>query len=401
MSRRIVTRILGWIALLGIVGAGVFLSLPSNRYVREALIHLYPKIDQYPIFENRLVKAGDPRPWELAEGYNQGSIPEEYLPRFEELGTVAFLVIRDGKLLFEEYWEDYGPESLSNSFSMAKSIVALAVGCAIDDGFIQGVDQKVSDFFPTFKGYGGKPLTIRHLLTMSAGMDFDEAYSSPFSATTELYYGDDLKGIALGMKEVETPGVRFVYQSGVTQLIALIVEKATGERLSDYVSRRIWTPIHAEENALWSLDRADGVEKAYCCFNTNARDFARLGQLLQNGGEWDGRTIVSPAYISEATTPDTCLVDERGDRNRAYGFQFWQLTYKGMDVDYMRGILGQYVFAIPAKNAVVVRLGHKRDARYTEGQHYPADIDLWLGAAMALLPDNEPDKQRINLIENE
>ena len=117
-----------------------------NYYLRRALIHLLPKIDQYPIFENRVVKAGSPRPWELSEAYNTKSIPERYLPRFEELGRVAYVIIQDNRLLFEQYWEDYSPESHSNSFSMAKSIVSLAIGCAIDDGFIRNVDQPVSDF---------------------------------------------------------------------------------------------------------------------------------------------------------------------------------------------------------------------------------------------------------------
>lgn len=153
---------------------------------------------------------------------------------------------------------------------MAKSIVSLAIGAAIDDGFIKDVDQPVSDFYPEFQGYNGKPLTLRHLLTMSAGVDFDEAYSSPFSPTTKLYYGDDLQQIAFGMKEIEEPGVNFIYQSGVTQLLAFIVEKATGENISSYVSRKFWTPMNAEEDALWSLDKKDGIEKAYCCFNSNA-----------------------------------------------------------------------------------------------------------------------------------
>ena len=188
----------GWAILLVVCCIGGFLALPSNYYLRRAIVHLFPKIDQYPIFENREVKAGDPGPWKLSEAYNTRSIPEQYQPLFDKYGTVAFVIIQDSTLLFEEYWEDYSPESHSNSFSMAKSIVALAVGCAIDDGRIESVDQPVSDFFPDFKGFDGTPLTIRHLLTMSAGVDFQEAYTSPFSPTTQLYYGNDLKDIAFG-----------------------------------------------------------------------------------------------------------------------------------------------------------------------------------------------------------
>mgnify|MGYP001452920515 FL=1 len=375
----------GWAILLIVCCIGGYLVLPSNYYLRRALTHLLPKIDQYPIFENRTVKAGDPQPWIQSEAYNTVSIPEKYLPVFEQLGTVAYVIIKDSTLLFEQYWEDYSPESHSNSFSMAKSIVSLAIGAAIDDGFIKDVDQPVSDFYPKFQGYNGKPLTLRHLLTMSAGVDFDEAYSSPFSPTTKLYYGDDLQQIAFGMKEIEEPGVNFIYQSGVTQLLAFIVEKATGENISSYVSRKFWTPMNAEEDALWSLDKKDGIEKAYCCFNSNARDFARFGQLILNEGEWNGKQLISSSYLKEATTPDTSLLfKEYNETNHCYGFQFWHLTYNGMEVPYMRGILGQYIFIIPDLNAVVVRLGHKRSETRSD-QHYPDDIDTWLGAAVEMI----------------
>lgn len=375
----------GWAILLIVCCIGGYLVLPSNYYLRRALTHLLPKIDQYPIFENRTVKAGDPQPWIQSEAYNTVSIPEKYLPVFEQLGTVAYVIIKDSTLLFEQYWEDYSPESHSNSFSMAKSIVSLAIGAAIDDGFIKDVDQPVSDFFPEFQGYNGKPLTLRHLLTMSAGVDFDEAYSSPFSPTTKLYYGDDLQQIAFGMKEIEEPGVNFIYQSGVTQLLAFIVEKATGENISSYVSRKFWTPMNAEEDALWSLDKKDGIEKAYCCFNSNARDFARFGQLILNEGDWNGRQLISSSYLKEATTPDTSLLfKEYNETNHCYGFQFWRLTYNGMEIPYMRGILGQYIFIIPDLNAVVVRLGHKRSETRSD-QHYPDDIDTWLGAAVEMI----------------
>ena len=365
--------------------------LPSNFYVRQAFRYFHPKIDQYRIFENRIVKAGDPQPWKTAEHYNQLAIPERYLPDFEELGTVAFLIIQNDELLFEQYWEDYSPQSHSNSFSMAKSVVSLAVGCAIDDGLIRDINQPVSNFFPQFEGFNGKQLTIRHLLTMSAGFDFEEAYSTVFSPTTRLYYGNDLKAVTFGMKAISEPGVNFIYQSGVTQLLAYIVEKATGEQISAYVSRKIWTPIQAEENALWSLDQKEGMEKAFCCFNTNARDFARLGQLILNEGAWNGNQIISPHYIRQAITADTTLIDKEchkpdcNEINRQYGFQFWILERNGQKIPYMRGLLGQYIFVIPEKNAVVVRLGHQKSTDYSNAQHYPADIDLWLNAAYNIM----------------
>ncbi|MDR2472659.1 MAG: CapA family protein [Tannerella sp.] len=387
-------KILVSISILLIITV-VLIALPSNYHIRQALLHLTPEIDHFTIFENRVVAADNPKAWRQADDYNKVALPDKYLSDFDKYGTVAFVVIRNGELLFEQYWDDYSPESHSNSFSMAKSVVSLATGCAIDDGFINGIDQPVGDFFPQFSGYNNKPLTIRHLLTMSAGMDFDEAYSSLFSSTTELYYGNDLSKITFNMKEIAEPGKEFVYQSAVTQLLAYIVEKATGENICSYVSRRIWTPIEAEEDALWSLDRTDGMEKAFCCFNTNARDFARLGQLLLNKGTWGDKRIVSEQYVNEALMPDTTLIDaDTGQPNRSYGFQFWSLVKNGQTIPYLRGILGQYIFVLPEENAVIVRLGHKRSSKYTADGNYPADIDIWLDAAMSIL-DAVPRKARL------
>ncbi|MDR1645733.1 MAG: beta-lactamase family protein [Tannerellaceae bacterium] len=355
--------------------AGGYLMLPSNYYLRQTLIHLHPKIDQYPIFENRTIEAASPLPWEKADDYQTVEPTDDDRSFLESYKTVAFVIIKDGKLFYESYWEDFSPQSLSNSFSMAKSIVSLGIGCAINDGWIRSVDQPVSDFFPEFGAYDGKTLTIRHLLTMSAGVDFEESYSTPFSPTTQLYYGNDLHAITFGMKQIEAPGVRFKYQSGVTQLLAFILEKATGESVSHYVSRKLWTPMHAEENALWSLDKAGGIEKAYCCFNTNARDFARFGQLILNKGRWDGQPLVPEAYLQEATTPDTTLFDtHRNDVNRRYGFQFWHLTYDGLSVPYMQGLQGQFVLAVPEKNAVIVRLGREQ-----------GKAEDWLGIGLRLI----------------
>jgi poly-gamma-glutamate synthesis protein (capsule biosynthesis protein) len=197
------------------------------------------------------------------------------------------------------------------------------------------------------------------------------------------------------MKENEEPGKEHEYQSGVSLLLAFIIEKATGEKISDYVSRKIWTPLHAEEDALWSLDKKDGMEKAYCCFNSNARDFTRLGQLILNKGQWDGNQIVSEQYINDAVTADSTLtVKKDGTTNRRYGFQFWMLEKKGHKIPYFRGILGQYIFVIPDENAIVVRLGKKRAKTDSENNDYPKDIDTWLDAAFEML-DATPKKARL------
>lgn len=371
---------------IGAITLFIFLLLPVSYYIRQALRHGTPDIDDYQFFENRVVKAGNPKPWRFSPHYSVDTIPGKYIPEFEKYETVAFLVIKDTTICAEKYWNGYGERSLSNSFSMAKSIVSLLVGCAIDDGYIKSIDQPVSDFLPTLPQLKNKQLTLRSLLTMSAATDWEEAHSSLFTVTTEAYYGDDLWVLMQQLKLKGTPDKEFEYQSGVTQLLAFVLQQAIGKNLSDYASGKLWTPIQAENDALWSLDHKNGMEKAYCCFNSNARDFARLGQLVLNGGCWNGRQLVPAIYLKEAITPAIDL--KRGDTgmpNQIYGYQFWILKYKGHTIPYMRGILGQYVFIIPDKNAVVVRLGNKRSDVYQELNHCTDDAFIWLDAAFDIL----------------
>jgi len=385
-----------YLLLLILTGVLLFLLIPSNYYMRRAILHLKPKIDQYGIFENRVVKADNPHPWQFAADYDNKQIAPAFEADFKKYGTVAFVVIQHNKIILEQYWSNYTPLSLSNSFSMSKSIISLLVGCAITDGYIKSVEQPVSDFLPQWTSYQGKVLKIKDLLTMSAGVEWDESYTSLMSKTTQAYYGKDLWKLALTEKQIEKPGVRFHYQSGVSQLLAFVLQKATDKTISDYASEKIWTPIQAEEDALWSLDHKNGNEKAYCCFNTNARDFARLGQLILNKGAWDGTQVVDSNYIREATTPASWLTytrrlnpDESTARGPVpctfYGYQFWLVNYRGMKIVNMRGMLGQYIMAIPQLDAVVVRLGKKRDTAYNVEQEYPKDLEIWVNAALEVI----------------
>jgi CubicO group peptidase (beta-lactamase class C family) len=390
------SKVFLYLLLATTFSVAVYLLLPSNYYIHRALIHQMPKINQYTIFDNRIVKANNPHPWQFAPDVENKKIAAEFISDFDKYETVAFVVIQHDKILLEQYWGNYSPLSFSNSFSMSKSILSLLVGCAISDGKIKSVDQPVSDFLPEWTTFDGKSLKIKDLLTMSAGVEWDESHNSLFSKTTEAYYGKDLWKITQTEKLEEKPGFRFNYQSGVSQLLAFILQKATGKNISDYASEKIWTPIQAEEDALWSLDRKKGMEKAFCCFNSNARDFARLGQLILNKGEWDGAVVVDSNYIREATTPASWLqytpksiegelVVPQSRPCSFYGYQFWIANYNGLKIPYMRGILGQYIFVIPALDAVIVRLGKKRDKEYNMNQNYPKDLDIWLNAGLEVI----------------
>jgi len=352
------------------------------QYLRKALIYQQADIDDYTIFDNRVVAAGNYEPWTEMPGYNQKEVPATYEKEFKKYKTVAFLVIKDQKILFEKFWDGYSTDSRSNSFSMAKSIVSMLIGVAIDEGAIKSVDQSIGDYLPRFHDGDISKVTIRHLLEMSSGLSWDEAYSSAFSMTTKGYYGKDLPGLVLNQTLLREPGKFFDYKSGNTQLLAMILERATGQKVSTYASEKLWKPLGAQHDALWSIDQPNGVEKAYCCFNTDDRDFARFGLLMMNHGRWYDKQLVSESYMNQALTPASHLVDENGKNVDYYGWQFWLMKYGGYTVNYMRGINGQYIIAIPDLNILIVRLGHKRSTERIDGT--PADFFTWIDAGMEI-----------------
>lgn len=359
----------------------IYFFLPG--YVQTALIYQTADIDDYKIFENRTIKAGEAQAWPIHADYNKYELEESERQDLESYKPVAYLVIQDGQVLYEEYWDGYGTNSLSNSFSVGKSFVSLLIGIALDEGHIKSLDQKVMEFIPEYDKAGNRDLTIKELLTMSSGLNWDEAYTTPFSMTTEAYYGTDLRGLVKSMEVIEKPGVKFKYLSGNAEVLAMIIQAATGKNISEYTSEKIWKKIGAEHDALWSLDKEDGIEKAYCCFNTNARDFARFGQLILNNGRWDSSQIISEEYIKEATSAANWLKGEDGNPLDYYGYQFWIIKHKGMEIPYMRGILGQYIIPIKERNAVIVRLGHKRDHTYTN--FHPNDVYKYINLGLKIL----------------
>ena len=361
----------------------LFAYLFSPSYLRMAMIYQYADIDDHDIFQTRVIKSGNPVPWKISENYNQKQISSDLSEKMKAYSPVAFLVIQNDSLKYEEYWDGYSDSSLSNAFSATKSIVSLLTGCAIDEGKIKSTSQKIKDFFPELKGKYSSEVTIKDLLTMSSGLNWDESYGSLFSKTTQAYYGSDLSKLIFKLKVFEKPGQKFNYLSGTTQLLAFVLQKATGKTISEYASEKLWIPLGAKHNALWYLDRVGGMEKSYCCFTSNARDLARLGKLVLDSGRFNGKQIISENYILSLYQPDTFLIDENKKKVNYYSLHWWIIDYKGIKIPYARGILGQYIFVIPAYNAIVVRLGHKRDDIYLN-QH-PVDAYLYLDAAMQIL----------------
>jgi CubicO group peptidase (beta-lactamase class C family) len=382
-----------WFFIILIV-LNVLIIVSGNNHIYKGLQNTYlkgrsgPSPTEYTIFENNEIKAAKEIPWALAKKYNQLELSAEARKELENFESLAFLVFKSDSILYEEYWNEGAKGSVTNSFSMAKTFVSVLVGIAIGEGKIESVEQSVSDFLPEFKQGENAKLKVKHLLTMSSGIDFDEDYVSPFAYPAKAYYGADIRTLTMKYKLTEEPGKVFKYLSGNTELLAFVLEKATGKSISAYASEKLWIPLGASKSAYWSLDHKDGVEKAYCCFNSNARDFARIGALYMHQGNFNGKQIVPSNYVQQSIIPAN-LLDEENKPNDRYGYSWWMLDYKGMHIFYARGILGQYVVAIPDKNLLMVRLGHKRSKEKIND--HPKDLYTYIDAALDL--DEKYNKQ--------
>ena len=382
MMNKILKGVLLSITIL-LVAANLYILFSGKTYIYKALIYNYVDINDNDIFTQRKILKGEGVEWPLHQQYQKKAMPAYLKDTLEKYKSVAFIIIKNDSLYFEKYWDGYSDSSISNSFSMAKSVVGILTGIAVDEGKIKSLDEPVADFIPEFKDGGKEKISIRHLLMMSSGLDWDESYASLFSPTTEAYYGTDLRKLVVNQQVAIPPGHEFIYQSGNTELLALILEKATGKNLSDYASEKLWKPLHAMHTAEWSLDKENGREKSYCCFYSNARDFARFGSLYLHDGKMFGQQIVSADYVKEAITPSP--ITDEGKPNNSYGYQWWIKNQDGHQIFYMRGILGQYVVVIPDQQIIFVRLGHIRPDKDLDGQL--VDLPLYIRGAIEMTKD--------------
>ena len=376
--------LLGFTIFLAVLVAAMYIF--NVDYLFKAVRTIYFNghktafLDDYKYFDNRTIaKSNVAQPWAISKNYNKANPTAALEEMNKKTGTVAYLIIKNDSIQYESYYDDYNKDSKSNSFSMAKSIVSAALGKAILDGKIKNLDQKVSDFFPEFSKGSSAKMTVGDLSSMSSGLDWDESYYSPFSITTRAYFDEDLNKVILGLKGAEEPGKSFKYLSGNTQLLAMVIEKATGKSLAEYVSEKFWQPMGAENDALWQTDHKDGIVKAYCCIASNARDFARFGKLYKQHGKWNGQQILDSAFVAKSITPR--FVD-----SPQYGYGWWLSEYKGKKAFHMRGHLGQYVIVIPDDDMIIVRLGHKKITS-APGTVHTEDFDTYTEEAYKMLAE--------------
>ncbi len=274
----------------------------------------------------------------------------------EDSKTVAFLIIKEDSLLYEGYFNRYQQEDIVASFSMAKSVTSMLIGFAIQEGLIKSVDEPVSNYIPELAEQGFDKVTIEHLLQMTSGLKFNESYTNPFGHAASYYYGRNLRKTVVKAKLEHSPGTHFDYQSGSTQILGMVLDRALVPReqtVTQYLQEKIWTPLQMEYDASWSIDKKkNGMEKTFCCLNARARDFAKLGRFYLQMGNWEGEQLLDSNWIKRSTAIDTTNGSEAN-----YQYQWWLLN---QEPDYTaQGILGQFIYIHPEKKLIMVRLGKK------------------------------------------
>jgi CubicO group peptidase (beta-lactamase class C family) len=337
------------------------------------LVFNFSDIKDYKRFPSRdLVQS--PTPFKFAESdgsyIRKKDIRITHENRHEHLdslllnsNTVAFLIIQKDTLLYERYFQKYQASSLVASFSVAKSYTGALIGCAIADGLIKSVEDRMVDYLPELAGKDMEDVKVRHLLQMTSGIHHVENYYNPFAGVARLYYGRRLHHQIRHLTKEMPAGHFFKYKSINTQLLGEIVARVTGKTLTAYMNEKIWQHIGAEYPATWSIDQGkDGMEKAFSSINATARDFAKFGRLYLKKGNWNGKQLIPADWVTESTK-----VDAADGSVWYYQYQWWLPSKEG---DFMaNGHLGQYIYVNPMKDLVIVRLG-KNEGKVHWGQAF-------------------------------
>jgi CubicO group peptidase (beta-lactamase class C family) len=362
------------VALLVVgVYAWAWASLDRSSIARAMLWREADVGDQYR-FPARTIPAGDeasPLPAGVEidppappSGAEDDRAFDEFL---RGTGTLGFVVLEDDLLVYERYFGGADRQTRQTSFSVAKSFVSALIGIAIDEGLIGSVTDPVTVYLPELSERDPRfeRITLRDLLTMSSGIRYEEqSLPLPWGDDVDTYYGTDLRDLGLSATQiVRPPGQEWLYNNYNPLLLGLVLERATGTSVSDYMATKLWQPLGAEADATWSLDsEGSGFEKLESGLNATPVDYARFGELFLHAGESNGQRIVSEDWVREATAADV-TTDPAGH----YQY-FWWIDTQRPDRFYALGNFGQYIYVAPDAGAVIVR----------NGRDWGVDNDTWM-----------------------
>lgn len=374
------------IFLLIIAGIILLIYITGYNYLFNGIKLTYlsgktgPTIDDGKDFPSKMISRGNSKPWPLDIKYNKQSLSPILQKHLADTKSVSFLVIQNGKLLQEHYWDGYDKNTLSNSFSMANTITVLLMGKAIDDGRIERINQPFSDFYKEFSDdQFGKNLTLENLASMQAGLDWDNDHKNPFSKNAALYYGFSISDIVFRSKFKNNPGEMFQYQSVTPQLLGFAVGRAVQMPLSIYASAKLWKPLGMEQNAEWSVDGL-GIEKSFCCIHSTARDFAKIGSLLLNRGKSNDISWINENFVDQMTIPAE-------NSNGVYGLGIWINNDSKIQHYYMYGLNGQYMIMIPEYDMIIVRLGNEENPE-KDSKGRPKEVEFYINESLKFAYNN-------------
>jgi CubicO group peptidase (beta-lactamase class C family) len=294
----------------------------------------------------------------VTDAQRPGETFDEYLQRN---GTVAFLVIKNDKLLFERYYHGRDRSSICTSFSTVKSFVSALIGIAMQEGLIRQLGDPITKYLPELSAAYWSDITIRHLVSMSSGLHYNQHGFFPWDDEPRIYYALDLRALARKARKGEQPGESFRYCNYNLVLLGMILERVTGNSVSAYLQDRLWEPLGMEFPASWSLDsQRSGMEKMESGLNARAIDFAKFGRLYLRGGDWNGKQIVPESWVVESTmvAPDAKWTNYK---------YLWWIPNSGKARFMAVGNLGQFIYVAPDKDCVILRFGSgmPRDWRKT------------------------------------
>ena len=297
--------------------------------------------------QSHVIDAGD-AVYPLPKGEAMGMDVSGYMA---EQRTSALVIVQDGKVVLEEYGLDFGPEGKWTSFSVAKSLTSTLAGAAIKDGAIESIDDPVTKYVKSLEGSAYDEVSVRQLLTMTSGVKWNEDYTDPKSDVAlfnEHEAEDGLNVTVSYMRKLprEAPaGEKWVYKTGETNLIGVLISEATGKPLAEYLSEKVWAPFGMEQDATWLLG-STGEEISGCCVQASTRDMARYGLFIMGGGVVGGETVFPEGWLEEATTKQADI----GSPGFGYGYQWW--TYDDGTFA-AQGIFGQGIFIDLERNLVI------------------------------------------------
>ncbi len=381
---RIVARSLIAVVLLLLLGVGALAvsyfrpwatyrpSVMNSMFKPENRVEFFRNMDR--VFPKRdIAVSAAPAPFPKGEalalpasfeGKDGVEKTDAYLDRTD---TTSLYVVKNGAMVFESYYKGADRDSKFTSWSVAKSFIGTLAGMALAEGKIKSLDDRADVYLSELKGKDYGASTIRSLLQMASGVQFDETYHHPLSDINWFFYrtfilGQRANDVVLGRDRVAPPSTRFKYISSDTQVLGAIVSRVYQQPIAKLIEQKIWQPLGMQSPAYWSIDRdrADGQEIGFCCLHATARDYAKYGQWHLQGGVWQGKPLLSREWVTQATTPSAeWQIPKVGDANAfGYGFKWWIPGWKEgeQQTEFLaRGHWGQHIYVNTAKQVVIVR----------------------------------------------